>query len=344
MQLNTELGILYDITCFGDTYFNYERIAQFYQEVDIPFNIRIKPYKDILDKVGTLPSFLRLFFCAGATGEPIIAKFFDNMADDPSVGLEMFLSNFDDEKKVLEAIVASFFPELDEKTKRRLVAGEIPLWYRICGESELPTEMQMAMLYLASSYENLHLEIRKELFHLYTVMKAYHLTHEDEIDQVKKEQENPERVKLLCDQHQIDLDGVDENDIVLGVTLMNPAMSMGLRFGNRVIFVCGGELLLPEEKKDEFLDVALSDFVVNCGTKQKMDILLLFREHRTLTAAQLAKLLSVSSPMAWRYVEMLHKHRILIVNKKEAKNIYYSLNMEYFRGVLYSMEEFVKGI
>lgn len=344
MQLNTELGILYDMICFVDTYFNRERLERMFQKLNVPLGSRLKSFEAVLGKIEVLPSFLRLFFCAGEVDEPIIAKFLDKVVDAPSVGLEFFLSNFEDEKSVIEAVVASFFPTLDEKTKRRLVAGEIPLWYRICGESELPTEMQMAMFYMVSSYETLHLEIRRELFRIYTAIKVYHQAHKDESEQVKKEQENPERVKLLCDQHQIDLDGVDENDIVLGVTLMNPAMSMGLRFGNRVIFVCGGESLLPTRKKNEVLDVALSDFVVNCGTKQKMDILLLFREQGALTAAQLSRFLEVSAPMAWRYVEMLYKHNILKVSKKEAKNIYYSLNPEYFRGVLHSMEEFIKGI
>ena len=344
MRLNEEIGVLYDVTCLGDTYFNRERIERSYQEKGMSIDLRFRPFREVMEKVGVLPSFLSLFFCVGETGEPIIAKFFDNMVDVPSVSIELFLSNFDDEEKVLGAVVASFFPYLDEKSKRKLVAGDISLWYRICGESDLPAEMQTAMLYMVSSYETLHLEIRRELFRIYTIIKAYHLAHKEEIERIYKAMESPEEMKQLCDQHQIDLTGVEENNIDLGVTLMNPIMSMGTRFQNVVIFVCGGEYLLLTEKKDEFLDVALSDFVVNCGTKQKMDILLLFREHGVLTAAQLARVLEVSPPMAWRYVEMLYKHNILMVNKKEAKNIYYSLNPEYFRGVLHSMEEFIKGI
>ena len=297
-----------------------------------------------MEKVGVLPSFLSLFFCVGETGEPIIAKFFDNMVDVPSVSIELFLSNFDDEEKVLGAVVASFFPNLDEKSKRKLVAGDISLWYRICGESDLPAEMQTAMLYMVSSYGALHMEIRRELFRIYSIIKAYHLIHKEEIDRISESMESPERVKQLANQYRVNLAGTEEKDIIFGVSLMNPVMSMGGRFGSKIIFVCGGEFLLPMEMKDEFLDVALSDFVVNCGTKQKMDILLLFREHGVLTAAQLARVLEVSPPMAWRYVEMLYKHNILMVNKKEAKNIYYSLNPEYFRGVLHSMEEFIKGI
>ena len=306
MRLNEEIGVLYDVTCLGDTYFNRERIERSYQEKGMSIDLRFRPFREVMEKVGVLPSFLSLFFCVGETGEPIIAKFFDNMVDVPSVSIELFLSNFDDEEKVLGAVVASFFPYLDEKSKRKLVAGDISLWYRICGESDLPAEMQTAMLYMVSSYETLHLEIRRELFRIYTIIKAYHLAHKEEIERIYKAMESPEEMKQLCDQHQIDLTGVEENNIDLGVTLMNPIMSMGTRFQNVVIFVCGGEYLLLTEKKDEFLDVALSDFVVNCGTKQKMDILLLFREHGVLTAAQLARVLEVSPPMAWRYVEMLY--------------------------------------
>ena len=342
MQLNDELGIMCDVVCFGNTYFNRELIEMKYEKEGLPIELRMKAYREVEAKLGSISSVLRLFFCSGESAEPVAGVFINKAITSGDVGLEMFLSNFDDENQVLGMLVSAFFPDLDEKRKRRLSSRDLPLWYQVCEETEIPYEIKMALLYLAASYETVCLQIRTELFRIYREVKAYHTAHRDAIVAVRDKFMNWDSVKQLAEQFQVDLSDVNEDDLILGVSLLNPAVTFMGETQNKVILICGSGYALPGKKEVKNIDVGIADFVVNCGSKQKVDILFLFREHRELTAAQLGRLLGVSAPMAWRYVEMLRENKVLVVKRQEAKNISYSLNPDYFYGVLHSVEEFVK--
>lgn len=342
MQLNEELGILYDVTCFGNTYFNRDMIELKYEKEVWPIELRVKAYEDIKSKLGTISSVLRLFFCPGEGADSVAGTFFVKTVATQNVGIEMFLSNFDDENQVLDMLVSLFFPNLNERKKRRLSSRDITLWYQACEESNLAHDIKIALLYLAASYETVQLEIRKELFRIYTEVKAYHTARRESVVEVKSKFDSGDSIKQLAGQFQMDLSEATENDLVLGVSLLNPMVTFWNKTKSRVSLICGSEYALPKQKEIKGIDIGIADFVVNCGSKQKVDILYLFREHGELTAAQLARLLGVSAPMAWRYVEMLRENKVLVVKRQEAKNIYYSLNSDYFYGVLHSIEEFVK--
>lgn len=342
MQLNEELGILFDVMCFGNTYFNRELIELKYEKEGLPIELRMKAYREVATKIGSISSVLRLFFCPGEEAEYVANIFWNKMIASGNIGIETFLSNFDDETQVLGVLVPTYFPDLDERRKRRLISRDLPLWYQVCEETEIPYEIKMALLYLAASYETGCLQIRTELFRIYREVKAYHTTHRDAIVAVRDKFEDWDSVKRLAGQFQRDLSDVNEEALILGVSLLNPVVTFMGETQNSVILICGSEYVLPIRNEIKSVDIGIADFVVTCGSKQKVDILFLFREHGELTAAQLARLLGVSAPMAWRYVEMLRENKVLIVKRQEAKNIYYGLNSDYFYGVLHSIEEFVK--
>lgn len=342
MQLNEELGILFDVMCFGNTYFNRELIELKYEKEEFPIEVRLKVYEEVAEKLGAISSVLRLFFCSGESAEPVAGIFMNKAITSEDVGLEMFLSNFDDENQVLSMLVSAFFPDLDEKRKRRLSSRDLPLWYQVCEETAISYEIKMALLYLAASYETVCLQIRTELFRIYREVKAYHTAHRDAIVAVRDKFMNWDSVKQLAGQFQRDLSDVNEGALIMGVSLLNPAVTFMGETQNKVILICGSGYALPAKKEVKNIDIGIADFAVNCGSKQKIDILFLFREHGELTAAQLGRLLGVSAPMAWRYVEMLRENKVLVVKRQEAKNIYYGLNSDYFYGVLHSVEEFVK--
>ncbi|MBR4866174.1 MAG: winged helix-turn-helix transcriptional regulator [Clostridia bacterium] len=342
MRLNEELGILFDMVCFGNTYFNREQIEMKYEKEEWPIELRMKAYQEIEAKLGAISSVLGLFFHSGESAESVVGVFANKAIASGDVGVEMFLSNFDDENQVLSMLVSAFFPDLDEKRKRRLSSRDLPLWYQVCEETAISYEIKMALLYLAASYETVCLQIRTELFRIYREVKAYHTAHRDAIVAVRDKFMNWDSVKQLAGQFQVDLSDVNEGALIVGVSLLNPAVTFMGETQNKVILICGSSYALPAKKEVKNIDIGIADFVVNCGSKQKVDILFLFREHGELTAAQLARLLGVSAPMAWRYVEMLRENKVLVVKRQEAKNIYYSLNSDYFYGVLHSVEEFVK--
>ena len=342
MQLNEELGILYDVFCYGNTYFNQEEIELKYEREGLPIDLRLNAYREVAARIGSISSVLRLFFCPGESAETIAGIFMNRAVLSENVGFELFLSNFDDENQILGMLISRFLPGIDEKSKRRLVARDLHLWYQVCEEAEISHEIKMALLYLAASYETVCLQIRTDLFRIYREVKAYHLEHRESVVAVKEKFDNWDSVKQLAKLFQRDLSGVKESALILGVSLLNPVVAFMGEVRNQIVFICGSEYALPAKKGAKSPHIGIADFVVNCGSRQKVEILYLFREHGELTAAQLARLLGVSAPMAWRYVEMLRENRVLVVKRQEAKNIYYGLNSDYFYGVLRSVEEFVE--
>lgn len=342
VQLNDELGIMCDVVCFGNTYFNRELIEMKYEKEGLPIELRMKAYREVEAKLGSISSVLRLFFCPGESAEPVAGVFMNKAIVSGNVGLELFLSNFDDENQVLNILVSTFFPDIDEKRKRRLNSRDLPLWYQVCEDAKVSYEIKMALLYLAANYDTVCLQIRTELFRIYREVKAYHTTHRESIVAVRDKLDNWDLVKRLAGQFQVDLSDANEDTLILGVSLLNPMVTLWGEARDGVVLICGNEYALPVKKEVKGTCVGIADFVVSCGSKQKVDILYFFREHGELTAAQLARLLGVSAPMAWRYVEMLRENKVLVVKRQEAKNIYYSLNSDYFYGVLHSVEEFVK--
>ena len=116
MQLNDELGILYDVFCYGNTFFNREQIELKYEKEKLPIELRMKAYEDIQSKLGTLSSVLRLFFCPGESAEPVAGVFMNKAITSGDVGVELFLSNFDDENQILGMLISRFLPGIDEKS------------------------------------------------------------------------------------------------------------------------------------------------------------------------------------------------------------------------------------
>lgn len=317
MHFKNEIGVLYDTICFGFAYFN---------DGDQTGGISADAYREVLAVVEELPGWMRPFFTDDKETMTALPPEVAYGAGSSINGLLDFLS---DETDVLSCLSKHYF----QGEKLSAVApGRL---YRLCEEAEIPDKTKMALPYLFADYSSLHFEVRKEFYRLYSALKSFHDKQEGTVRNVADKLLEHGDVGTLMD---------GQTKAVFGVSLMRPDVLALFRNEGAPVIVFGPEASVAAHAPT--LGTApLVTFAVTCGSETKMKILDLFAEHGKLTAAQLARLMGVSSPMAWRYAEAFAKANIILGDRTQGgKEIYYHLNLDYFRGVRRSLDELISRL
>lgn len=317
MQFKNEIGILYDAIFFGYAYFN---------DGDQTGGISADAYREVLAAVEELPGWMRPFFTNDVENMTVLPPEVAYGADSSINGLLDFLS---DETDVLSCLSKHYF----QGEKLSAVApGRL---YRLCEEAEISDNTKMALPYLFADYSSLHFEVRKEFYRLYSAMKSFHDKQEGKVRNVVDKLLEHGAAGILMD---------EQTKAVFGVSLMRPDVLALSRNEGAPVIVCGPKANVAAHAPT-LETTPLVDFTVACGSEAKMKILDLFAEHGNLTAAQLARLMDISAPMAWRYTEMLRNANVILEDRGEGrKEIYYRLNLDYFRGVRRSLDELISRL
>lgn len=319
MRLKNEIGILYDAICFGFAYFN---------DGDRTGGICADAYREVLAAIEELPGWMHPFFTNDVENMTVLPP---EVAYGAAASIDNLLEFLSDETDVLDCLGKYYFPNV----KRR--GTDLGQWYRVIDAAGLPGKTKMDLLYLFAEYATLQCEVRKAFYRLYNSVKKYHGKQEGTVRNVVDKLLEHGAAGTLMDEQTAE-------NTVFGVSLMRPDVLALLQNGATPVIVCGPEanVVAPAPMQEPTTAVPLVEFTVTCGTETKMKLLDLFAEHGSLTSAQLARMAGMSQPMSWRYVELLRNANVIQVDRREGrKEVYYHLNLDYFRGVRRSLDELI---
>lgn len=323
MQYKNEIGVLYDTICFGYVYFN--------DGVDRTGGICADAYREVLAVIEGLPGWMHPFFTTDVETMTVLPP---EVAYGAAASIDSLLEFLSDETVVLGCLGKYYFPNV----KRR--GADLGQWYRVIDAAELPGKTKMDLLYLFAEYASLQCEVRKAFYRLYRAVKIFRDKQEGTVRNVADKLLEHGNIGTL-------MGGQTAENAVFGVSLMRPDVLDLLHDGGTPVIVCGLEanVVAPAPTQEPTTAVPLVEFTVTCGTETKMKLLNLFAEHGSLTAAQLARIAGMSQPMSWRYVELLRNANVIQVDRREGrKEVYYRLNLDYFRGVRRSLDGLISRL
>lgn len=341
MQINAELGKVFDVVFFTSHYYDPSSLEDACRANGISPELFTAPFKEVREQVEPISSLFLPLVAQDDMKKTVLAYLLEEFIVRESITFNEYLSLFDEGDLLFGKLVYTLFRGKDEDTRNALTARDLPTWYKVCGESSLPNELAVSLMYFAAQYRVVLPEIKRDLRKIYTAVSNYHKLHQDMVDKTLAILGERESLEAVVKNITPDATPKDADRLTVSVALMNPLMTFWHKAESDNRLICGPEFALGYDLHQVPPAATIADFAISCGSRHRMEILYKFREHGMLTAAQIARLMGFSAPMAWRYVEMLHQNKVLYISRQEAKNIYYSLNPEFFKSVRRSLDDFM---
>ena len=337
-MLNTELGILWDTLYFGRMYCYQEERIKFFEERSLPTDELIHGFEKLKREIGELPLYFRtLFFQVEEQDKSLMFEIVDR--GKPAVTVEDFLSRMDSREKFFTG-AAVILTSGDGAPAVGLSEGDTAAWYRAMSKAEiLPEFVKTDLMYICGNFESFQKDAQYYLTRIYRAVKAEHLSRREECERIAEAWRKRENVERINRWFKSFLTGEEEFENGTGVTILNPYCAAFLYDGGEddpgkaTTVLCGvrfeeGLISLYQESGNAFLD-----FVVACGTENKIRIVCALMEKEEMTSMQLSRELSVSAPMMGRYLADMQDAGIVYRSRREGKNLFYRLDREKMRQV-----------
>ena len=339
-MLNVELGVLWDSLYLGSMYYRQDREMEYYEERSWPTDELLRDIEKLKNKIGPLPPFFRtLFFRRDEWTGTLLFNIIEDQGK-PAASMEEALSRLDSRDRFFACAAEYFFPKGTGATEPGLNGGEPAAWYRAMDRAEgLPEFVKTDMAYICGNFESFQKDLQFYLMRIYRAVKAEHLSRREEFEHVAEAYRKKENIERLNRFFKSSLTGEEEFENGIGVILMNPYMTCFWGAGNTApeeasMVICGArfeEAALGSSYRGS--DNEFFNFVVACGSENKMRIVYALLETEEMTATQLSQKLSVSTPMAGRYLQDLLDAGIICMSRREGKKVFYSLNREKMRQI-----------
>jgi len=328
MVFDKELGIIYDVFCFGNLYFGRGEQRKESDEA--------KVFTELLGKVGELPSYMNPFFI----GDPgkLSVLYREEWTVCNGV-IDQFLGYLENTELVISNLVDCYFPNEQERVKVSLKRRDISVWYQLCERTELPKEMKMSLFYLANEYDILQWEIRKVFYKIYCAVKEQHT---QSLEQKKLPLNMDEgQFKRFLYRQQVDVSDISIENLHFAFSLMSSGC---LWDSNKKMVVVGIEAWGDYVKCDKECTIDICRFLGACGVKGKFDIITFLAERGELSIAEITKEIDMSNALVRRYTKELVEQGIFLVSREEANRKYYKLNSKYFFALRSSLDQWVEKL
>lgn len=328
MVFEKELGIIYDMFCFGNLYFG--RGVQRKESGDA------KVFEELLEKIGKLPSYMNPLFVEDPKKLSVLYR------EDWTIGnglIDQFLGYLENTELVTSNLVDYYFPNEQERTKVRLKQRDISVWYQVCERAKMPKAEKMSLFYLANEYDVLQWEIRKVFYKIYRAVKEQHTQNLEQKKLLLNMDE--EQFKRFLYQQRVDMSVISGEKLHFAFSLMSSGC---LWDSNKKMVVVGIEAWEDYVKCDQECTVDICRFFSACGVKGKFDIITFLAERGELSLAEIVKEIDMSNALVRRYTKELLEQGILLVSREEANRKYYKLNSKYFFALRSSLDQWVEKL
>jgi len=337
-MLNDELGILWDTLFFGRMYCYPDEQISFFQNKSLPTDELIHDFEKLKQKVGELPLYFRTLFLLSEDRQKSLMSCIMERGK-PALTVEELLSRLDSRKVFFTHAAAFFFSKGIDVPATGLNEGDTAAWYRAMSKAEsLPEFVKTDMMYICGNIESFQKDVQYYLTRIYRAMKTEHLSRREEFERVAEAWRKKENIERINRQLNCSLTGEEAFQNGTAVLIMNPYCTAFFSTEEGVseeatMVLCGvrfeERLIAPDcESNNAFLD-----FIVACGTDNKIRVVCTLLEREEMTSMQLSKELSVSAPMMGRYLQDMQDAGIVYRSKREGKNVFYRLDREKMRQV-----------
>lgn len=326
MQLNTNIGKIFDTVRYFDIYFNRESITE-YMELH---NLEVASGLAFFHKVGQIivDRDLMAFFYFKENRISLLDRFFlVQISNMHTIGNFVELLS---QKGCLERELMAYYLGIKDSMQSACCNA---LLY----DAELDANVKMS-LFIALHYPEVILEKLKEA--ILTVYDAVSQLHEAHSPLITGFHLETMYLEIIREQYR---DVIDRNSIY-GVSLLNPyAIKFGADAHNKHIWIFGHLCKRTLENDFQYLHVTPKSVGALFSHEYKTDIMDIILEHKRINPAEITRFLSqkynISSASVYRVINELLETKAVIVVEKTSKNVYYALNKQFFENAQVAMNK-----
>lgn len=343
MVLNTEVGKIYDSIYFCIEYFNKSEIEKpiqsFYSDTKFMFDC----YDEIHSQIRSLPPILQPFFFYRDQIPTVISCFFTKNIDFHATTLDDFIVSIQNNVQMLyQETIQSIFRSFEKVDSQFFLPSVAPAAYvDAINQLDLPLEYKLQISLLLGNFSFGISQLIDSLKLVYNCVDLLHQKYSGKLSQEFANIQNNNKAKLY---HQFSkLDESIYLDVV-SISLLNQYIVYQRISGDHVSFLLGfnHEDSLSENLSDS--QTSAENFLIACGNETRIAILHALIENRELTTSQISKMLDCPVTTLIKHIEVFRSNNIISISRRSGLQIFYKLNLSYFKQTHINLEKFFQKI
>lgn len=344
MVLNTEVGKIYDSIYFCIEYFNKSEIEKpiqsFYSDTKFMFDC----YDEIHLQIQSLPPILEPFFYYRNQIPTVISCFFTRNIDFHSTTFDDFIVSIQNNvHELYQGTIQSIFQSRETvDTYSDFLPSVTPAAYvNAINQLDLPLEYKLQISLLLGNFNFGISQLIDTLKLVFSCVDSLHRKYSAQLSREYANISNNNKVGLY---HQFSkLDESIHLDVV-SISLLNQYIIYQRTSEDRVNFLVGfrHEDSLSEKLSDS--QTSAKNFFIACGNEIRIAILHTLTENRELTTSQISKILDCPITTLIRHIEVLRSNNIISISRRSGLQIFYTLNLAYFKQTHINLERFFQKI
>lgn len=342
MILNYEIGKIYDSIFFCVEYFNrtaiQSNITSGYSDTQFMYTC----YNEIAEDVKSVPPILEPFFFYKNEIPTALSCFFSKYFNS-YITMDSFIKNIRQNRdQLLQNIIDTIFNSIDntQHTFDSLLYSPNTLIDSI-NALDIPTQVKLQTSLLIWNYDHVLPLLTDTLQKVYVCVDKLHQKYNNNLSGEYCNIINNDKANL----YHIFFQFNNSTQInVASISLLNQYIIFYKKNEDGICLLAGlkHEVSLSNRISDHH--VSVQNFMCTCGNETRMAIISALIQYNELTSTQLSKIISCPVSTLSKHLEALHSNNIIYIHKRLGLQVFYKLNISYFKQVKINMSNFLDNI
>lgn len=246
-----------------------------------------------------------------------------------------------DHNKLINNILAFYFPEMDEENILKCRNSIANISHRI-DNSKYDESIKRKLYSLLVNPELTIQKLSYELMSKELVLSQYYEKNYSKIIQMQSEFDFDKLAEGIKDYRDIEFLKEESNKIFISSCLLNKdCICLFVKSENATILLGYDYLDSLKSLHSEKHNLSLKEFGDVITEQNRVDILDLLVERKEITIKDLEKLLDFSGSTAYYHITMMMRYNI-VKSRNQGRTVFYSLNEEYFESIIQVLSKYLK--
>ncbi len=334
MKINESLGVIHDAFFYCVAYFNRKTVVEYSSDNGLSVQSHLTNYDNLKTSKNALdpPEILYPFFYWDGKRSSVITAYFDQYIDlfyntiDDFYSILLNISQF--KKFVMEYYFGSYF---NEKELQKLCLSEGETVVRAVGILSKTVDITR-YTYMFFHFRELVSVVVDFFKHIIPLIESYHAKQKNQtLDVIQKfVSGDNERLVRKCLMKSDEGDSIPLKNQTYSVCYLNQHIIKTSSQNRKYIFILGCDCHAYLAHLIDYRHVTMYSITKTIGHPVKIEIINELRKN-DLTISQLARHLQLARTSISRYIQDLLDELVIIKARKSGPEIYYHLNVAYFR-------------
>ena len=343
MIYNPNAGKIYDTIFFFVEYFNKEETSNYFNKVREDVSLVYEYYNEIKAGVTEIPPLLFPFFYIRSESASALTAFFTYKTDFQCVTLDSFINRIKENTDILykETVNSIFFNIFDSEDKKFIPLDAPEDYIDAINALDLPFYFKLQVSLLFGNFNYAVSVLTDYLKIVYSHVNELHDKYANNIDIEFQQIHTGYNIRLYKNALNYDKDRFQESTTI-SISLLNQFIIYdNKKYDFFLLGLKHEESILDRHNESK----ATSDnFIIICGSEIRMKIIHALIDINEMTVSQIAKYLDCPASTLTRHIDALLNNGIITITKREGLQIYYRLNVSFFKRIKINLDNLFEEI